>query len=133
HGRRKAAFDRYVFLLNVVEDGYGGLEHRNSTALICARKDLPRRGQAAAGDAYTTLLGLISHEYFHTWNVKRLKPRECAPYDYDRENYTRMLWFFEGFTSYYDDQCLLRTQLVDAPGYLKLLAKPVMQVLATPG
>ncbi len=133
HGRRKAAFDRYVFLLNVVEDGYGGLEHRNSTALICARKDVPRKGQATAGDAYTTLLGLISHEYFHTWNVKRLKPREFAPYDYERENYTRMLWFFEGFTSYYDDQFLLRTQLVDAPAYLKLLAKPVMQVLATPG
>ena len=133
HGRRKAPFDRYVFLLNVVEDGYGGLEHRNSTALICARKDMPRQGQAHAGDAYTTLLGLINHEYFHTWNVKRLKPREFAPYDYTRENYTRMLWFFEGFTSYYDDQFLLRTRLVDAPTYLKLLAKPVMQVLATPG
>lgn len=133
HGRRKAAFDRYVFLLNVVEDGYGGLEHRNSTALICARKDLPRMGQANAGDAYTTLLGLISHEYFHTWNVKRLKPREFQPYDYANENYTRMLWFFEGFTSYYDDQFLLRTRRVDAQGYLKLLSRPVMQVLATPG
>ncbi|RZL11608.1 MAG: M61 family peptidase [Rubrivivax sp.] len=133
HGRRKAPFDRYVFLLNVVEDGYGGLEHRNSTALICARKDVPRQGQATPSEAYTTLLGLISHEYFHTWNVKRLKPREFAPYDYTRENYTRMLWFFEGFTSYYDDQFLLRTRLVDAPTYLKLLSKPVMHVQATPG
>ena len=134
HGRRKPAFDRYVFLLNVVEDGYGGLEHRESTALICARRDIPRRGQEAApGEAYTTLLGLISHEYFHTWNVKRLKPREFAPYDYTQENYTRMLWFFEGFTSYYDDQFLLRTQRIDAAHYLRLLAKPVNQVLATPG
>ena len=134
HGRRKPAFDRYVFLLNVVEDGYGGLEHRESTALICARRDIPRRGQdTAPTEAYTTLLGLISHEYFHTWNVKRLKPREFAPYDYTQENYTRMLWFFEGFTSYYDDQFLLRTQRIDAAQYLRLLAKPVNQVLSTPG
>ena len=133
HGRRKPAFGRYVFLLNVVEDGYGGLEHRDSTALICARRDLPRQGQPSTAEAYTTLLGLISHEYFHTWNVKRLKPREFAPYDYTRENYTRMLWFFEGFTSYYDDLFLLRTQRVDMAQYLKLLGKPVNQVLATPG
>lgn len=134
HGRRKPAFDRYVFLLNVVEDGYGGLEHRESTALICARRDIPRRDQEpATSEAYTTLLGLISHEYFHTWNVKRLKPSEFAPYDYTQENYTRMLWFFEGFTSYYDDQFLLRTQRVDASHYLRLLAKPLNQVLATPG
>jgi predicted metalloprotease with PDZ domain len=133
HGRRKPAFERYVFLLNVVEDGYGGLEHRESTALICSRRDLPRQGQASAGEAYTTLLGLISHEYFHTWNVKRLKPAEFAPYDYTQENYTQMLWFFEGFTSYYDDLFLLRTQRIDAPLYLKLLTKPLNQVLATPG
>ncbi|MEY4428567.1 MAG: hypothetical protein RLZZ182_1256, partial [Pseudomonadota bacterium] len=101
HGRRKPPFDHYVFMLNVVEDGYGGLEHRASTALICSRKDLPELGDKPGIDArsegYTTLLGLISHEYFHTWNVKRLKPREFAPYDYTQENYTRMLWFFEGF------------------------------------
>lgn len=133
HGKRKAAFDHYVFMLNVVEDGYGGLEHRQSTALICARKDLPRTGRPINKDAYTTLLGLISHEYFHTWNVKRLKPVEFAPYDYTRENHTRMLWFFEGFTSYYDDQFLLRTGLIDAATYLKLVGKTVNQVLATPG
>lgn len=137
HGRRKAAFDRYVFLLNVVDDGYGGLEHRNSTALICSRRDLPRldaKGKPAdTGDGYTTLLGLISHEYFHTWNVKRLKPVEFAPYDYTRENHTQMLWFFEGFTSYYDDVFLRRTGLIDATTYLKLLTKPINQVLATPG
>ena len=133
HGRRKPPFDHYVFMLNAVEDGYGGLEHRQSTALICSRKDLPRVGRPAPQDAYTTLLGLISHEYFHTWNVKRLKPTEFAPYDLTRENHTRMLWFFEGFTSYYDDQFLLRTGLLDAKGYLKLLGRTVNQVQATPG
>jgi predicted metalloprotease with PDZ domain len=133
HGRRKAPFDHYVFMLNVVEDGYGGLEHRQSTALICARKDVPRRGRPLNKDAYATLLGLISHEYFHTWNVKRLQPAEFAPYDYTKENHTRMLWFFEGFTSYYDDQFLLRTGLIDAATYLKLVGKTLNQVLATPG
>ena len=133
HGRRKPPFDRYVFLLNVVEDGYGGLEHRDSTALICSRKDLPRQGSDARSEGYTTLLGLISHEYFHTWNVKRLKPREFAPYDYTRENHTQMLWFFEGFTSYYDDLILLRAGLIKPADYLKLLNKPINQVLATPG
>jgi len=133
HGRRKPPFERYVFMLNVVDDGYGGLEHRNSTALICSRKDLPRQGLDTRSEGYTTLLGLISHEYFHTWNVKRLKPKEFAPYDYTRENHTQMLWFFEGFTSYYDDLILLRAGLITAADYLKLLNKPVNQVLATPG
>jgi len=133
HGKRKPPFDHYVFMLNVVEDGYGGLEHRQSTALICGRKDLPRLGRSINKEAYTTLLGLISHEYFHTWNVKRLKPTDFAPYDYTQENHTRMLWFFEGFTSYFDDQFLLRTGLIDAPTYLKLVAKALNQVLATPG
>jgi len=133
HGRRKPAFDRYVFLLNAVDDGYGGLEHRNSTALICARPDLPRANRPVNQDAYQTLLGLISHEYFHTWNVKRLKPAEFAPYDYTQENYTQLLWFFEGFTSYYDDQFLLRTGLIDAKTYVKLLTKTINQVQSTPG
>ncbi|WP_298010848.1 peptidase M61 [uncultured Aquabacterium sp.] len=133
HGRRKAPFQHYVFMLNAVEDGYGGLEHRASTALICSRKDLPRQGRPLNQDAYTTLLGLISHEYFHTWNVKRLKPVAFDPYELSRENPTRMLWFFEGFTSYYDDQFLLRTGLIDAATYLKLLARTVNLVLAAPG
>jgi len=133
HGRRKPPFGRYVFMLNAVEDGYGGLEHRASTALIANRRDLPRIGQAAQSDGYITLLGLISHEYFHTWNVKRLKPAEFMRYDYTRENYTELLWFFEGFTSYYDDLLLLRAGLIDAPRYLKLLTRTVNGVQATPG
>jgi predicted metalloprotease with PDZ domain len=133
HPNRQPPFGRYVFLLNAVEDGYGGLEHRASTALICARRDLPQRGVAESSDGYVTLLGLISHEYFHTWNVKRLRPSEFGRLDYTRENYTELLWFFEGFTSYYDDLFLVRTGLVDEARYLKLLAKTVTGVLATPG
>jgi len=128
-------FQRYVFLLNAVADGYGGLEHRASTALIAARRDLPRErvDPLANGDGYVTLLGLISHEYFHTWNVKRLKPAELVSLDHQQENYTRLLWFFEGFTSYYDDLILLRCGLIDAARYLKLLAKTLNAVAATPG
>ena len=125
--------DRYVFMLNVVDDNYGGLEHRNSTALICGRRDLPRKGEAKAGEGYNTLLGLISHEYFHTWNVKRLRPAEFARYDYEQENYTELLWFFEGFTSYYDDLFLRRAGLIDSALYLKLITRTINQVLQTPG
>ena len=140
--RSDIPFQRYVFLLNSVDDGYGGLEHRASTALIAARRDLPRTvvSSAAKGappealsDGYVTLLGLISHEYFHTWNVKRLRPRDFAPYDYTRENYTELLWFFEGFTSYYDDLLLRRAGLIDEARYLKAVAKTVTSVLGMPG
>ena len=133
HGQGKAPFTSYLFMLNAVNDGYGGLEHRNSTALICGRRDLPRQGEARQSEGYTTLLGLISHEYFHTWNVKRLRPAEFAGYDYDQENYTQLLWFFEGFTSYYDDLLLRRAGLIDDAIYLKLITKTINQVLQTPG
>ena len=130
---RKAPHKNYLFMLNAVDDGYGGLEHRNSTALICGRRDLPRVGEKKTGEGYTTLLGLISHEYFHTWNVKQLRPDAFARYDYTRENYTPLLWFFEGFTSYYDDLLLRRAGLIDDVTYLKLLAKTINQVSQTPG
>jgi predicted metalloprotease with PDZ domain len=125
-------FQRYVFLLNATDDNYGGLEHRNSTALICGRRDLPRLGQKPS-EGYTTLLGLISHEYFHTWNVKRLRPVEFTRYDYTRENHTELLWFFEGFTSYYDDLLLRRAGLIDDATYLRLLNKNINQLQQTPG
>ncbi len=123
----------YVFLLNAVNDGYGGLEHRNSTALLCQRQDLPRLGQSHNSTGYNTLLGLISHEYFHTWNVKRLRPAAFAQLDYSLENYTDQLWFFEGFTSYYDDLLLRRAGLIDSAAYLGLLNKTINQVQQTPG
>jgi predicted metalloprotease with PDZ domain len=129
-----APFQRYSFLLWAVDDGHGGLEHRASTALICARRELPTAAEPATpGEGYTRLLGLFSHEYFHAWNVKRLRPAEFARFDYQRENHTELLWFFEGFTSYYDELMLLRAGLVDAPCYLKLLAASVNGVLAAPG
>ena len=137
HGAGKPPFKRYLFLLNAIDDGYGGLEHRASTALICGRRDLPRSDSptsaARVGDGYVTLLGLVSHEYFHAWNVKRLRPAEFARYDYQSENHTRLLWFFEGFTSYYDDLLLRRAGLLDDAAYLKLLTKTINQVLQAPG
>jgi predicted metalloprotease with PDZ domain len=133
HERKRPPFRNYLFLLNAVDDGYGGLEHRNSTALIASRRDLPRIGDPRLGENYVTLLGLISHEYFHTWNVKRLRPAEFAHYEYRQENYTQLLWFFEGFTSYYDDLLLRRSGLIDDATYLKLLTKTCNQVLQTPG
>ncbi|OYQ39148.1 peptidase M61 [Rhodoferax sp. TH121] len=139
-GHSPIPFKNYVFMLAAVHDGYGGLEHKNSTALICARKDLPRLPRTTLAptthkqpEGYTTLLGLISHEYFHTWNVKRLRPAELARYDYTQENYTQLLWFFEGFTSYYDDLLLRRAARIDNATYLKLLSKTINQVNQTPG
>lgn len=121
-------FKRYVFLLSVQTEGYGGLEHRNSTALICARESLPSKSVPVRAQAYTTLLGLISHEYFHSWNVKRIKPASFAPYDFTRENYTSLLWIFEGFTSYYDDLFLVRTGLISEEKYLQILATTYAEV-----
>lgn len=133
HERKRPPHRNYLFILNTVDDGYGGLEHRNSTALIASRRDLPRLGEARMSEGYVTLLGLISHEYFHTWNVKRLRPAEFAHYEYGAENYTQLLWFFEGFTSYYDDLLLRRAGVIDDATYVKLLNKTINQVLQTPG
>ena len=142
HGtaNQQPPFSSYLFMLNAVSDSYGGLEHRNSTALICSRKDLPRLPRTTLAptthrqpEGYATLLGLISHEYFHTWNVKRLRPSEFTRYDYTQENYTELLWFFEGFTSYFDDLLLRRAKLLDNAAYLKALTKTINQVNQTPG
>ncbi|MFZ4479906.1 MAG: M61 family metallopeptidase [Rhodoferax sp.] len=148
--RNKAPHKNYLFMLSAEHDGYGGLEHRNSTALICKRGDLPRlanpaltplqspsaevdAGRAENADGYSDLLGLISHEYFHTWNVKRLRPAEFTTYDYSNENYTQLLWFFEGFTSYYDDLLLCRAGLIGPAVYLERLGKTINQMLQAPG
>lgn len=129
----RAPFERFLFLTMATGDGYGGLEHRSSTALICARKDLPWRGMGGVPDGYRSFLGLASHEYFHSWNVKRIKPRAFAPYDLERENHTRLLWIFEGFTSYYDDLFLVRAGVIDTAGYLRSLGATISQVLRGPG
>ncbi len=132
-GSKRAPVDRYVFMTMVVGDGYGGLEHRASTALICSRADLPVKGQPEMSDGYRSFLGLCSHEYFHTWNVKRIKPAAFVPYDLKMEAYTSLLWLFEGFTSYYDDLMLVRSGVIDAPAYLKLVAKTANSVLRGSG
>ncbi len=128
---KRAPMDRYVFMTMAVGDGYGGLEHRASTALICLRNDLPSKGDApdAMSDGYRSYLGLCSHEYFHTWNVKRIKPAVFAPYDYQNETYTPLLWLFEGFTSYYDDLVLVRAGIISETAYFDLLAKTINSVL----
>src|SRR5476651_673172 len=128
---KKAPMDRYVFMTMVVGDGYGGLEHRASTALVCARADLPTTASNSSeiSDGYLKFLGLCSHEYFHTWNVKRIKPAAFAPYQLQAESYSPLLWLFEGFTSYYDDLMLVRAGLIDEAAYFKLLGKTVNSVL----
>ncbi|MFZ4529008.1 MAG: M61 family metallopeptidase [Undibacterium curvum] len=130
---KKAPMDRYVFMTMVVGEGYGGLEHRASTALICNRNDIPLKHQSEMSEGYKGFLGLCSHEYFHTWNVKRIKPAVFASYDLSQENYTSLLWLFEGFTSYYDDLMLVRAGVIDEAAYLKLLAKTVNMVLRGSG
>ena len=129
----RAPFDHYVFQLHVVDDGYGGLEHRASTALISPRSDLPSVGDASISEGYRDLLGLISHEYFHSWNVKRIKPAAFTPYDTTTENYTCLLWLFEGFTSYYDDLMVKRVGLITEADYLKVLGRRLTQLLRSPG
>ena len=128
-----APMKRFVFLVAAVGEGYGGLEHRASTALLCSRDDLPREGETEVTERYRTFLGLVSHEYFHAWNVKRIKPAAFAPYDLDRENYTALLWAFEGITSYYDDLALIRCGLIGKKEYLEVLARNITAYLRTPG
>jgi predicted metalloprotease with PDZ domain len=123
-----ADLDRYLFLLYAPGEGYGGLEHRWSSSLVCARDNLPRKGQADVDDAYGTFLGLASHEYFHLWNVKRMRPAAVASSALDTEAYTELLWVFEGITSYYDDLQLLRSGLIDRERYLTLLGRTMTRV-----
>ncbi len=129
----RAPFDRYLFQVAAVGDGYGGLEHRSSTSLCCKRDELPAPGMEGVTDDYRRFLGLASHEYFHSWNVKRIKPAAFVPYDLGRESYTRQLWAFEGITSYYDDLTLVRCGVIDAESYLELLGQTITGVLRTPG
>ncbi len=127
------AMERYLFLITVTGDGYGGLEHRSSTALLCSRNDLPRRKTDEIDDGYRSFLGLCSHEYFHLWNIKRIKPSVFSPCDLSRENHTRQLWAFEGITSYYDDLALRRSGLISEQSYLELLGQTITRVLRGSG
>ena len=125
--------DRYLFLLDAPGAGYGGLEHRWSSSLVCARDHLPLRRDEEVSDEYRTFLGLASHEYFHLWNVKRLKPEVFTPYDLSQETHTGLLWVFEGITSYYDDLALVRCGLISTESYLELVGQTITRVLRGPG
>lgn len=128
-----APMDYYVFQVMVVGDGYGGLEHRASTSLLCSRNDLPAADMSGTTDAYRQFLGLCSHEYFHTWNVKRIKPAQYLPYDLSSESHTELMWVFEGFTSYYDDLGVLRCGLISPEEYLQGLGQIMTRVWRSSG
>lgn len=125
--------DRYVFLLSAPGKGYGGLEHRWSSSLVCARDCLPRKRDDGVDEGYRTFLGLASHEYFHLWNVKRMKPAAFSPYDLASEGYTSLLWVYEGITSYYDDLALLRCGLIGEKSYFELLGRTITRVQRSSG
>lgn len=125
--------EEYWFLTLAVGDGYGGLEHRASSSLMCRRDELPQPGRLEINEKYRRLLGLCSHEYFHLWNVKRIKPQAFVPYRLDKESYTRLLWVFEGITSYYQDLALVRCDLISIESYLELLGQTLTRVWRSPG
>ncbi len=122
----EAPYERYVFL-NVNEGSGGGLEHKNSTLMMSRRFVTDER------DDYLSWLGLVSHEFFHTWNVKRLRPKALGPFDYENENLTPDLWIAEGFTSYYGDLLLTRASVMNDDEYLEELSKTIDRVQNTPG
>jgi len=130
---KQAPFQRYLFLVNAVLSGYGGLEHSDSTALLCNRDHLPQAGYPLNDDHYQEFLGLCSHEYIHAWLVKRIQPKAFQPYNLQGRNHTRLLWLFEGFTSYYDDLQLLRSGRIALQPYLNLVGKNWNMVLRGPG
>ena len=130
---KQAPFQNYLFLVNAVLSGYGGLEHRNSTALLCRRDQIPQVNSPLDESSYREFLGLCSHEYFHAWLVKRIQPKAFQPYQLDRRNHTRLLWLFEGFTSYYDDLQLFRSKRIDLKTYLKLVSNNWNGILRGPG
>ncbi len=129
-----APFKNYTFMTMATGNSYGGLEHPNSTSLITPRDDLPKVNELAEPSVdYQRFLGLCSHEYFHSWLVKFIRPENFVNYDLDKESYTSLLWIFEGFTSYYDDLILLRSDVISQDSYLKLLKSQIDRYLQNPG
>ncbi len=120
-------YDRYLFIVHLSDRRRGGLEHERSTTLDVAR------GAFFPREAYEETLALAAHEFLHLWNVKRLRPAAFHPYDYAREQYTRLLWWFEGVTSYYDRLALVRTGLSDARGWLRHLGEGFTALARQPG
>ena len=130
---KRAPFANYLFLVNTMLNGYGGLEHRNSTVLVSRRDQIPQQDMPLDESAYREFLGLCSHEYFHAWLVKRIQPKVFQPYTLNKRNHTRLLWLFEGFTSYYDDLQLFRSKRIDLKTYLGLISTNWNGILRGPG
>ena len=130
---KRAPFANYLFLVNTMLNGYGGLEHRNSTVLVSRRDQIPQQDMPLDESAYREFLGLCSHEYFHAWLVKRIQPKAFQPYALNKRNHTRLLWLFEGFTSYYDDLQLFRSKRIDLKTYLGLISTNWNGILRGPG
>ncbi|MDU0354856.1 PDZ domain-containing protein [Paraglaciecola aquimarina] len=124
----------YQFITLLTDNAFGGLEHISSTALMYSRKDLPSPyQQGKMTDGYQVFLSLCSHEFFHTWHVKRIKPEELFEASLDSEKYTEQLWIYEGFTSYYDDLSLLRCGRITQDEYLKIMSKNLTRLLCNKG
>lgn len=120
-------YDDYSFIVHFVPGKFGGLEHLNSTALqYCSVGTQSRKG-------YIQWLALVAHEYFHTWNVKRIRPRELGPFDYVNEAYTRMHWLTEGLTSFMDEVFIYRAGLCTLEEYLDMQKDNINRYLNTPG
>ena len=129
-----APFSNYTFMTMATANSYGGLEHPNSTSLISPREDLPKANEPEEpSEDYQRFLGLCSHEYFHSWLVKFIRPENFVNYDLNKEGYTSLLWIFEGFTSYYDDLILLRSDVISQASYIKLLKTQIDRYLQNPG
>ncbi|BAY80564.1 peptidase M61 domain-containing protein [Calothrix parasitica NIES-267] len=120
-------YERYLFLLHLSAQSFGGLEHKNSCSLIYRRFGFNDR------EKYERFMQLVAHEFFHLWNVKRIRPKELEVFDYDQENYTPSLWFCEGTTSYYDLLIPLRAGIYDVKTYLNNLSKEITRYQTTPG
>ncbi len=124
---KELPYDHYIFLLHQAASGFGGLEHKNCCSLI-----YPRFGFRAK-DKYNRFMQLVAHEFFHLWNVKRIRPKALESFDYSQENYTTALWFAEGTTSYYDTLIPQRAGIYDARTCLDNLGKDITRFLTTPG
>lgn len=118
---------KYVFIVQNYQSGGGGLEHLNSTVLGASRLNYDNE------NGYKSFLGLVAHEHFHLWNVKRLRPKALGPFDYSNENYTSELWIAEGFTAYYDNLMLRRTNVYTPEKYLEVLCEDIAAVENQPG
>jgi predicted metalloprotease with PDZ domain len=133
-------YEHYTFIIHLTAAGRGGLEHLNSTVLLCQRHDFCAGPQGTSMDAdgqpddkYIEFLRLAAHEHFHAWNVKRIRPARLGPFDYQQENYTRDLWTVEGVTSYYELISLRRAGLLTAKRFLAIMADSVKALDSIPG